>query len=164
MANPIAEEETPTLLDNVYPILLTGLHQKLAIVVGGGVVGERKVTGLLAAQAQVRLISPQVTATLHQYAATGIIEWAPRSYQDGDLVAAFLVFAATNVRAVNAQVAREAQQVGALCNVADAPDEGNFHVPALHRQDDFLIAIGSRWGRNPKRIKQLRDRIAQWLS
>lgn len=150
--------------DGVYPILLTDLQQRLAIVVGGGAVGERKVAGLLLAQARVCLISPQATAMLQHYAATGVIQWLPRAYQAGDLAGAFLVFAATNVRAVNALVAQEAQQVGALCNVADAPDEGNFHVPALHRQGDFVVAVGSRWGKNPKGVKQLRDRIAQFLS
>lgn len=148
----------------VYPILLTGLHQKLAVVVGGGPVGERKVAGLLAAHARVRLISPAVTPALAAYAQGGRLVWWPRPYQAGDLAGAFLVFAATNVRAVNAQVAQEAAHLGLLCNVADAPTEGNFHVPALHRQGQFIVAVGSQQGKNPKRVKQLRDRIAHFLS
>jgi cobalt-precorrin 5A hydrolase/precorrin-3B C17-methyltransferase len=148
----------------VYPILLTGLDQKLSIVVGGGMVGERKVKGLLAAAAQVRLISPHATPTLQAWAQTGVIEWWPRPYQPGDLTGAFLVFAATNGRAINALVAAEARQLGALCNVADAPAEGDFHVPALHRQGAFVVAVGSQQGKNPRGVKRLRDKIAQILT
>lgn len=149
---------------NVYPIFLIGLQQKLSIVVGGGAVGERKVQGLLAAEAQVRLISPQATPTLHRWAETGLIDWWSRPYQPGDLDGAFLVFAATNIRAVNAQVAQEASHLGLLCNVADAPTEGSFHVPALHRQGGFVVAVGSQQGKNPKGVKQLRDKIAQFIT
>lgn len=161
---PQASQATNTELSTVYPILLTGLHHRLAIVVGGGLVGERKVAGLLAVRAQVRLISPQATPILQHWAQEGRIDWWPRPYQIGDVAGAFLVFAATNVREVNARVATEGTQTGALCNIADAPEEGNFHLPALHRQDDFVVAVGSQQGKNPKRVKQLRDRIAQWLS
>lgn len=161
MTETVAQDHaTP---DAVYPIFLTGLADKLAVVVGGGPVGERKVAGLLAADARVRLISPVATPCLTEWAQTGLVEWWPRPYQSGDLVGAFLVFAATNVRTVNAQVAQEAASLGLLCNIADAPAEGNFHVPALYRDVDVVVAIGSRHSKNPKRIKQLRDQIAQFF-
>lgn len=163
LVDPQSSQVITTELGSVYPILLTGLHHRLAIVVGGGPVGERKIVGLLAVQAKIRLISPQATSTLQQWAQEGRIDWWPRPYQTSDLAGAFLVFATTNVRDVNARVAQDSAQVGALCNIADAPSEGNFHVPALHRQDDFVIAVGSQQGKNPKRVKQLRDRIASWL-
>ena len=149
--------------DQVYPILLTGLQAKLAVVVGGGLVGERKVAGLLAAAANVRLISPTATPALTAWAQAEQLAWWSRPYQAGDLVGAFLVFVATNIRTVNAQVAQEAAHLGILCNVADAPAEGNFHVPALYRHEDVVVAIGSRQVKNPKRIKHLRDQIAHFL-
>lgn len=149
--------------DAVYPIFLTGLSNKLAVVVGGGPVGERKVAGLLAAQGRVRLISPVATPALVEWAQAGQLAWWPRPYQAGDLTDAFLAFAATNVRTVNEQVAQDAANLGLLCNIADAPTEGNFHVPALYRHADVMVAIGSRHGKNPKRIKYLRDQLARFL-
>jgi siroheme synthase-like protein len=66
-----------------------------------------------------------------------------REFAPSDLAEAGIVFAATNVRAVNRAVAEEARQRGLLVNVADAPAEGNFHAPAVHRTDEAIIAISS---------------------
>jgi cobalt-precorrin 5A hydrolase/precorrin-3B C17-methyltransferase len=126
-------------------------------------VGERKVAGLLAAGANIRVVSKSATAKLIELANAGKINWVARAYQSGDLDGAELVFAATNDRAVNAQVARDAHVARILCNVADAPDEGDFHVPAVLRQDDLTIAVGTG-GRSPSRARRLRDRIAAWLA
>lgn len=147
----------------VYPIYLHSLHERLAVVVGGGRVGERKVAGLLAVGAQVRLIAPQATEQLAAWAQEGRLHWLPRPYQPGDLIDAFLVFAATNQRPVNQQVAQDAAAAGALCNVADAPHEGHFHLPALHRTADVTIAVGTG-GHDPRRAKAVRNQIAARLA
>lgn len=148
---------------SVYPIYLHNLASALTIVVGGGPVGERKVRGLLAAGAHIRLISPTATVQLTAWAEAGQLEWQARSYQPGDLEGALLVFAATNQRMLNAQIAEAAAQCGALCNVADAPGEGHFHLPALYRTGDLTIAVGTN-GADPRRAQRIRDQIAQWLS
>jgi cobalt-precorrin 5A hydrolase/precorrin-3B C17-methyltransferase len=136
------------------------------LVVGGGAVGERKVAGLLAAGAAVRLISPQATAQLADWAEAGRIRWEARAYRAGELAEAdappLLVFAATDQRAVNAQVASEAQAQGRLCNVADVPEEGTFHLPALQREAGLTIAVSTD-GTSPARARQVRDQLAAWL-
>ncbi len=145
-----------------YPIILTGMQGVAVTVVGGGAVGERKVRGLLAAGAAVRLISPVASEQLQAWAAAGQIEWEVRPYQAGDLAAARLAFACTNARVVNAMVAHEAAESGVLCNVADAPSEGNFHLPALHRSAGLTVAVSTS-GTNPTRAAVMRDAIARWL-
>lgn len=148
---------------SVYPIFLNQIQGALAVVVGGGIVGERKVSGLLAAGAQVRLVSPTATPTLERLAVAGQIEWLPRAYQPADLSGALLAFAATNQRAVNAQVTHDAREAHILCNVADVPSEGDFHVPAVHRAEGYTIAVGTG-GRSPGQARRVRDLIAGWLA
>ncbi len=147
----------------VYPIYLTHLAGAPVTVVGGGQVAGRKVAGLLAAQAAVTVISPALTPELARLAAAHELTWRARPYVPGDLAGARLVFAATNVRMVNALVARDAARLGILCNVADAPEEGTFHLPAVHRQAEVVVAVGTS-GTAPGRAKTLRDRIATWLT
>jgi cobalt-precorrin 5A hydrolase/precorrin-3B C17-methyltransferase len=147
---------------DIYPAMLTHLPNTLAVVVGGGPVGERKVHGLLAAAAQVRLVSPAATPQLQLWAEQGRLHWTRRPFEPGDLAGANLAFAATNQRSVNAQVGREARSRGLLCNVADQPEEGTFHVPAVHRRPDLVVAVSST-GESPRRARQIRDKIARWL-
>ena len=151
------------ILPSRYPITLIHLDDTLAVVVGGGVVGERKVRGLLAANARVRLIAPESTSALSVWAAGGEIEWKQREYRSSDLAEAGIVFAATNVRAINRAVTDEALGRGLLVNVADAPVEGNFHAPAVHRTENAVIAISSYTGR-PGISTRLRTRIAEFLN
>ena len=146
--------------DTVYPIFLHSLKGVLVVVVGGGKVGESKVQGLLAVEAAVRLISPQATPRLQELAAQRQIEWVNRNYQSSDLNDATLAFAATDQRAVNQQVLADAKSQRILCNVADCAEEGDFHLPAVHREGDLTIAVGSR-GRDIHAAKRLRDRIAK---
>ena len=145
-----------------YPLTMTSLGGRIAVVVGGGIVGERKVRSLLAGEAPVRLISPTATEQISAWAESGEIEWRRRRYREGDLDEAALVFAATNVRAVNREVGAAAHRKRLLVNVADAPAEGNFHSPAVTRHDDVIVSVSSYTGQ-PGIATSARDRIAAHL-
>lgn len=134
-----------------YPIELE-LAGRLCVVIGGGHVGQRKLRGLLAAGARIRVIDPVPAAV------PAGVELVERPYRSGDLDGAALAFAATSDRQVNAQVAADARRAGIPVNVADAPEEGTFAVPALLRRGDLTVAVGSA-GRSPALAALLRDRI-----
>lgn len=135
-----------------------GLHSSDTIVIGGGKVAARKVEGLLAAEAQVKLISPTLTPDLQLLADINKITFLPRPYQEGDLFGAFLVIAATDDAAVNQSVWREAQQRGCLINVVDDPQHSNFIMPAVVHRGEMSIAI-STGGSSPALARRLRERI-----
>jgi len=155
---PLPPSSHAPLRRDIYPLTLTNMKDVKAIVVGGGPVGERKVKGLLDAGATVQLISPEATPQLKAWADEGRIVWAHRAYQSDDLSEADIAFAATNRREINAQIAADAKALGLLRNVADNPAEGNFHVPALYRQPEFVVAV-STTGQNPRRAQAVRNRI-----
>jgi cobalt-precorrin 5A hydrolase/precorrin-3B C17-methyltransferase len=133
------------------------------VVVGGGQVAERKIRGLLAVNAGIWVISPEATDQIQAWAEEKLIGWKKRTYRSGDLAGVALAFAATDHRAINMTVSRDASVQGILCNVVDAPEEGSFHVPAVHRGDGLLIAV-STGGEDPSLAVKVRDRIAAWLS
>lgn len=71
------------LQDGAY-LLGLRLHGRRVVVIGGGAVAARRIPRLLAAGADVLLVSPSVTATLEDLAGTGRITWLAREYQSGD--------------------------------------------------------------------------------
>ena len=79
----------------MYPITLN-LRGRRCLVVGGGAVAERKVQGLLAAEAKVSLVSPELSPALRELAQAGRIGWQQRAFVPEDAAGAFLIFAATN--------------------------------------------------------------------
>jgi siroheme synthase-like protein len=140
---------------NYYPIFLD-LRSKPVLVAGGGAVALRKVKGLLEAGARVTIIAPAVLEAFRDQPVT-ILE---REYQNGDCRNQTLVFAATSSRQANAQIAREAAALGIPSNIADAPEECGFIVPARFSEAGIQIAV-STGGTDPRRAVAIRDRIRQ---
>jgi siroheme synthase-like protein len=141
-----------------FPIALHG-ERISAVVIGGGTVGTRKALALASAGVSVRVVSPDVTAELHEAERERRIAVDRREYSAHCLESATLVIAATDSRETNARVAVDAHALGKLVNVADYPDEGNFHTMALHRSGDVTIAVSA--GGVPGAAARIRDAIAE---
>jgi precorrin-2 dehydrogenase/sirohydrochlorin ferrochelatase len=73
---------------------------------------------------------------------------------------ALLVIAATDDRALNERVYRDAERRAMLCNVADVPELCNFILPAVHREGAIAVSV-STGGASPALAKRLRSQIAQ---
>ena len=149
---------TKILLVKTYTICLIGQHTQQAVVIGGGSVAGRKVEGLLAAEFQVRVISPELTPKLQSLVSCGAIEFVQRPYQYGDLKNIFLVIAATNDPTTNQTVWAEAVERKCLINVVDDPQHSNFILPAVLKRGEMNIAI-STGGGSPALARRLRERF-----
>jgi len=97
------------------------------------------------------VISPDVSTEL----ASTAVEVRRRPYREGDLEGAFLAFAATDRREVNAAVAWEAQERGIPVNVADEPSEGDFVLPSTLRRGQLQVAV-STGGASPTLAQRIR--------
>ena len=124
------------------------------MVVGGGGVATRKARKLLQAGAEVVVISPDV----HPELANMDVEILRRPYEYGDLSGAYLAFAATDSREVNAAVAMEARERGVPINVADLPAEGDFAVPSTLRRGRLQVAV-STGGASPTLARRIRSEL-----
>lgn len=137
-----------------YPVFLN-LTGRPCTVVGGGRVAERKVKGLVACEASVTVISPEITPGLAELHSRGELTWVERSYRAGDLAGAFLVIAATDDTEVQVLVHDEAERLGILLNVADVPDLCGFILPATVRRGDLAVSV-STGGKSPALARKLR--------
>src|ERR1700684_3555016 len=124
----------------LFPIALR-LRGRLCVVVGGGVIAESKIQSLLAAEAHVVVVAPEVTETVVAWARAGQIEWQAKTFARGDLCGAFLVVAGTSSPQVNHEVFRQCETEGILCNVVDDPEFCHFYYPAVVRRGALEIAI-----------------------
>jgi precorrin-2 dehydrogenase/sirohydrochlorin ferrochelatase len=131
----------------------------MCVIIGGGKIARRKVQGLLAAGARVRVVAPHLQPELQENTA---IELICRPFLAEDLAGAFLVFAATNDRQVNAEIAAVARQQGTLVNSVDDPEGSDFHLPAVLQRGALTVAVSSG-GSSPAFAAQLRDRLAAEL-
>lgn len=140
-----------------YPIMLD-LRGKLAVVIGAGPVGLRKIEGLREVDARVLLVARQVPAE----ALPEGVEVRIEPYSPEMLAGATLVFACTDQPALNTRIAADARGIGAMVNVADVPNECDFYAASVVRDGDVLLAIGSG-GASPGLAAWLRRRITEHL-
>jgi len=134
------------------------LRNKLCVVVGGGRVAERKVRSLLKAGASVKVIGPEFTVSLSRLKKNGKIISRPRAFRSGDLSGAFLAIAATDDRATNERVYREAAERRIPVNLVDDPAHCSFIVPSLVERGDLFLAISTS-GQSPAVAKLLRQKL-----
>jgi siroheme synthase-like protein len=131
------------------------LRNRLVVVVGGGAIAEAKLEGLLAAEARVRVIAPQVTSAIAQWIAQGKVEWKAKTFAPADLDGAYLVIAATSAPGVNEAVFTEADARGILCNAVDDIEHCHFYYGAVVQRGDLQIAISTN-GKSPALAQRLR--------
>jgi precorrin-2 dehydrogenase/sirohydrochlorin ferrochelatase len=142
--------------------MFVNLAGRPCLVVGGGSVAERKITGLLECGAAVTVIAPTATPGVETMAQRGTIKWEARKYRSGDAERFFLVMAATDSVDVNRQVFAEAEAAGRLVNVANDQDAGNFAVPAMLRRGRLQVAVSTS-GASPAAARRIRDELAERL-
>lgn len=142
--------------ETIYPIGLRLAGRKV-VVVGGGLVGTRRVRALLEVGARVVVISPAVTDELAQLADAGEIELFEREFAAGDLAGAWLAHTATGVAAVDAAVSAEAEASQILTVNAAEAEKSTAWVPAVAR--DGSLTVAAFGGGEPRRATALRDQI-----
>jgi siroheme synthase-like protein len=148
-------------MNTYYPIYIE-MHDQPCVVIGGGQIAEGKVDGLLAAKANVTVISPELTSHLHDLVNQKQIKYVARAYQAGDLTGMFMVICATDQGEINHQVWQEATANHQLVNVVDDTPRCNFIAPSILRKGDLTIAISTS-GRAPALAVRLKERLQREL-
>lgn len=145
-----------------YPIFVE-MAGRRCLVIGGGGVAEGKVQGLLAAGADVTVVSPTLTPALKKLLDAGRLRWQARDYANGDLEGYEVCLVATDAGAVNAAVAAEGKRRRVWVNAADDPANCDFILPSVIRQGQVVVAA-STGGASPALARRLREELTDFLS
>ena len=140
-----------------YPAYLN-LRNRKCLVVGAGLVAERKVLSLLRSGGDVTLISPEATQVNADLAQRNRIIWHKRQFRSGDTEGRFLVCAATDLPEINTKVFKEAHEVYGinLVNVVDVIPECTFAAASVITHEDLTISISTS-GKSPALSRRIRE-------
>ena len=160
-------EQQPSSPDDanyLFPIFLK-LEQLSLLIVGGGYVGNEKLTAVLqnSPKASITLvatvISEEIVTLAKDYPNITLIE---RSYQTDDINGHDIVIAALNDSIVSEQVSKDAKQKGKLVNVADKPALCDFYLSSVVQKGNLKIAISTN-GKSPTIAKRLKEFLNETL-
>ena len=128
------------------PLFQVGLDVagRTCLVVGGGREAENKTERLLEADADLTLVSPELTPALLEWAAAKRFVHHQRTFSPSDMEGAFLVL---NTIGSDPELTRQvyelASRQGCLINSFDSPDFSNFGMVALVRPGHLRLGIGT---------------------
>jgi len=141
-----------------YPVNLV-VRGHRCLVVGGGRVALGKVHGLLAADALVTVVAPEVVEELDGLDGVDVQR---RPYEPGEVAGYRLAVTATDDPGVNRQVFLDGEAAGVWVNSADDPANCSFILPAVVRQGPIMVTVGTG-GHSPALATWLRRHIEREL-
>ena len=150
----------------LFPVFLK-LADRPVVIVGGGSVATAKLSALLDAGAQVRVVAPEVTPEI---ASSGVTV-CRRPFEASDLDGAWLAVAAAP-RAVNRAVAAAAETRRVFVNAVDDPSNASVYLGGVVRRGGVTVAISTD-GHAPALAGLIRqaletllpeDEVERWMS
>ena len=128
------------------------------LIVGGGKVATHKAQILARFTDHATVIAPEITEELKAL-PFHVIE---KAFEPSDLNGIQILFVCTGDHELNHEIKRLAAQRHILTSVCDDPAQCDFISPAIHREGNLTIAVGSD-SRDVKRSIRVRNRIKELI-
>ncbi|MEU6766048.1 uroporphyrinogen-III C-methyltransferase [Streptomyces sp. NPDC046853] len=147
-----------------YPVGLR-LTARRTVVLGGGQVAQRRLPALIAAGADITLVSPSATPSVEAMADAGEITWERRRYAHGDLKDTWYALIATSDPEANRAASAEGEAHRVWCVRSDDADAATALTPATGRSEGVTVAILTTDidDRDPRRTAAIRDAVVEGL-
>ncbi|MFF0222327.1 uroporphyrinogen-III C-methyltransferase [Streptomyces sp. NPDC004629] len=147
-----------------YPVGLRLVGRRV-VALGGGQVAQRRLPALVAAGADVLLVSPEATPSVEAMADAGVITWVRRRYEEGDLADAWYALIATSDPVANTAASAEAERHRVWCVRSDDADAATAWTPATGHSAGVTVAVltTDARGRDPRHTAAIRDAVVEGL-
>ena len=140
-----------------FPLFLD-LRDRRVLIVGGGIIAERKAELVRESGARLLIVAPRITERLQALHEGGLIDVAIRTFAVADVDGARLVVAATDDPVTNRAVADAANARGIFVNVVDDLELSTGILPAIVDRSPIVVAISTQ-GTTPALARFVRARI-----
>jgi precorrin-2 dehydrogenase / sirohydrochlorin ferrochelatase len=145
-----------------YPVFLD-LAGKPVVVIGGGTIAHQKMENLVAAAAEVTVVSPDLNPEMQALKDEGRFRHIEREYEPGDLEGYDLAFVATDDRSANETVWKEGRERKIWVNAVDDIPNCDFIMPGIVRKGELIIAISTS-GLSPAIARKVREDLEEFLT
>ncbi|PVX32727.1 uroporphyrinogen-III C-methyltransferase [Pasteurella langaaensis DSM 22999] len=146
---------------NYFP-LFADLKHRPVLVVGGGAVAARKVSLLLKANAEVRIVAQKLNPELTALWQQERVIWLSKAFHAEQVRSVFFVIAATDDEQLNHRVFLVAESQHKLVNVVDDQPHCSFIFPSIIDRSPIQVAISSG-GSAPVLARLLREKLEALL-
>ncbi len=135
------------------------LKGNLAIVVGSGAEGLKKVNSLLTQDCKILVFGDKINSQLSKYVKKKKIDFKKVKLEDASFLSKykpFLVMAATDNKELNRKIIQKAKKMKCYVYASDDPEVSDFsHPSVINIEDTVQIAI-STGGRSPAMARKIR--------
>ena len=139
------------------PISINVTNKKI-LLIGGGKVATHKGTIMAGFVDNVTVIAPEFTPEIKKLPFTFI----EKEYEKSDLEGYFLVYVCTGDHELNAQIKTDAEELEILTSVCDAPMLCDFVSPAIYKDGNLTISVGSN-AQNVYQSVDIRNQIKELI-
>lgn len=140
----------------MYPVMLN-LEKKNVLIVGGGRIAKRKISGLQGEGASITVMAPHIDPEIEKMD----VHCIPYPFTKQDISQYDMVFIATNNKSVNQEV-MSCIQSHQLVNDCSEKANSNFYNVASFRHDGMRVMISSD-GASPEKSKHLKQQLIDLL-
>lgn len=152
--------DAPNTPRTLLPLFLD-VTGRAVLVAGAGTIATRKALDLVEAGARVRVVAPRISAELAA-ARSEALTIEERSFEERDLDAMWLVFAATDDPVVQKRIADECERAQVFCVAIDDPPNATAYGGAILRRGPITVAISTS-GEAPALARLMREVFEQAL-
>lgn len=124
------------------------------LIVGGGKAALLKAKGISRFTTEITILAPQIRTELLDYP----FDFIEGAYNPTHLEFYDIVYSCTDNYELNQEIALACQNAGKIYSICDNPADSLFVSPAIYKEDDITIAIGTN-GSSPKRAIYIRNQI-----
>ena len=146
-------------MGKIFLPVLINITDKKILVIGGGKVAVHKLSTILKFTSNITILAPVI---IDEFQKDSRLTLQFKHYEKEDLLNFHIVYACTNDKKVNAAIKKDANSLGLLVNVADDPELCDFVSPAIYKDDNITVAVGSN-AQDVKKAIQIRNRIKKIL-